>query len=231
MAGSVAPNIVTDGLILYADAANPKSYPGSGTIWNDISYSTLSCSLANLATFNSDNVGTISYPDTAANTTFNIPSPILDTIYTNNSLTLSVFFKFNFNNTFRDIIGLAQSSGNTPFGIRVSNFTTNYIFYDTTIGGVRNTNGVFQSSAISGSWYHACATFGSGVLRTYMNGRLVTQQSISGSLLPYTTNNLGNYFGYGYFVGNISNFQLYNRALSSTEVLQNYNALKGRFGL
>jgi len=38
MAGNVAPNIVTDGLILYADAANPKSYPGSGTTWNDISY-------------------------------------------------------------------------------------------------------------------------------------------------------------------------------------------------
>ena len=230
MAFNYSPKIATDGLILYADAANTKSYPGSGTIWNDISRSKLNGSLVNLASFDSNNSGTILYPNTTAYTPFTIPSIILDTIYTNNSLTLSIFFKPNFINEYRDIIGLYPSSGTPPFGFRISGIN-NYLFYDTTINSVRYTNGILTTSVVSGTWYHACATFGGGIIRTYLNGILKTQQSAAGNLLSYTTNNLSNYFGYGYFVGNISNFQLYNRALSATEVLQNYNATKTRFGL
>jgi hypothetical protein len=53
------PNIVTDGLVLYLDAANQKSYPGTGTTWNDLSGNGNNGTLVNGPTFNSDNNGSI----------------------------------------------------------------------------------------------------------------------------------------------------------------------------
>lgn len=58
MASSIAPNIVTDGLVLYLDAANTKSYPGSGTTWTDIAAGN-NGTLNNGPTFNSSNSGNI----------------------------------------------------------------------------------------------------------------------------------------------------------------------------
>jgi hypothetical protein len=52
MASSIAPNIVTDGLVMYLDAANTKSYPGSGTTWNDLSGNSNNGTLINGPTFN-----------------------------------------------------------------------------------------------------------------------------------------------------------------------------------
>ena len=59
MAFNYSPNIITDGLVLYLDAANTKSYPGSGTTWRDLSKSQLNGTLTNGPTFNSSNGGSI----------------------------------------------------------------------------------------------------------------------------------------------------------------------------
>ena len=59
MAIKHSPRIVTDGLVLYLDAANTKSYPGSGTTWTDISGKSNNGTLTNGPTFDSGNKGTI----------------------------------------------------------------------------------------------------------------------------------------------------------------------------
>jgi hypothetical protein len=55
------PGIVTDGLVLSLDAANKKSYPGSGTAWTDLSGAGKSGTLTNGPVFSSDNVGIIDF--------------------------------------------------------------------------------------------------------------------------------------------------------------------------
>ena len=55
------PRIVTDGLVLAIDAANTKSYPGSGTTWYDISRNNSNGSLVNGSTFSSENLGTVTF--------------------------------------------------------------------------------------------------------------------------------------------------------------------------
>ena len=64
MAFNYSPNIITDGLVLYLDAANTKSYPGSGTTWRDLSKSQLNGTLTNGPTFNSANGGSIVFDGT-----------------------------------------------------------------------------------------------------------------------------------------------------------------------
>jgi hypothetical protein len=64
MAFNYSPRIVTDGLVLYLDAANPRSYPGSGTTWSDLSRGGNNGVLTNGPTFNSANNGSIVFDGT-----------------------------------------------------------------------------------------------------------------------------------------------------------------------
>lgn len=59
MAFSFSPRAVTNGLILSLDAANTRSYPGSGTVWTDLSRSGINGTLTNGPTFNTANGGNI----------------------------------------------------------------------------------------------------------------------------------------------------------------------------
>jgi hypothetical protein len=77
MAFNYSPKIVTDGLVLYLDAANPKSYPGTGTAWNDISRGGNNGTLVNGPTFDSTNGGSIVFDgvnDYGINNTPNLPT-------------------------------------------------------------------------------------------------------------------------------------------------------------
>lgn len=229
MAGRVLPNIVTDGLILYFDAANTKSYISGSTTWNDISITNANGNLFNGPTFNSSNGGNISF-DGIDDYFINNFSSVSSITQSTSALTLSVFFKGNFTGEFRDVVGVNKSSGQNPFAIRIN--SSNNIFYDTTVGGTRYTPSFANGTYTSGVWYHACATFGNNTIITYLNGRSVNQQATSGPLQSFTSTEFGvAAIGYGFFKGNVSNIQYYNRALSQNEILENYNALKGRYGL
>ena len=77
-----SPKIITNGLVLYLDAGNSLSYPGSGTIWTDLSRSQVSGSLLNGPTYNSANNGSIvfdgsnDYVDCGNNSSLNAPDEI-----------------------------------------------------------------------------------------------------------------------------------------------------------
>ena len=64
MSLSRGPKIVTNGLVLYLDAANKKSYPGSGTTWTDLSGNNNTGTLTNGPTFDSNNGGSIVFDGT-----------------------------------------------------------------------------------------------------------------------------------------------------------------------
>jgi hypothetical protein len=220
------PNIITNGLILSLDAANTKSYQSGSLAWKD-PISTLTGSISSNTLFNTESAGSLYFTSSGAFTF--LSSSAFNTITTNNSLTLSIFFKRDFTGLFRDVVGMNKTSGNNPFVIRIN--SSDNIFYDSSVGGTRY-NVYFTNTLPNKAWVHACTTFGNNLITVYYNGVAVTTTSTSGTIDAFTSNQFGTLSqGYGAFPGDVSTMQLYNRALSSTEVLQNYNATKGRFNL
>jgi len=230
MAGRVAyyGGIVKDGLVLDLDAAKKESYPGSGTRWNDISGLQNNGTLINGPTFDSNNGGSIMF-DGVDDYVQTVTGSITD----NSSFTLSCWFKITtLNNNYRPLV----DSGN--LGLGTSGYTlsidnTNRLFVAVNAGYVGITTTLNPNT-----WYHAVGVASAGSpynLSVYVNGVLGTPYASA------STNSLTNNVSYVKmgtnsnnslrFPGSIALTQIYNRVLSSAEITQNYNALKGRYGL
>jgi hypothetical protein len=222
------PDLIQDGLVLCLDAANSKSYPGSGTSWIDLSRNENNVTLQNGPTFSSGNGGTIFFDgtnDCASKTSINV-----------SYLTIDVWAKWT--QFFSDSNGHALVSN--------SNSATNgYLLYQSTASPynkiqafVRGSSiNAFQSnSALStGVWYNIGFTYNGSTNNIYLNG--ILDNSVTATVGAITASSANFIIGATYtvgsnpFNGNIANVKLYNRALSASEILQNYNATKGRFRL
>jgi hypothetical protein len=231
------PKITTDGLVLCLDAGNPLSYPGSGTVWSDLSGNGNNGMLVNGVGYNSNNGGSLvfdgsnGYGSASGYSSLNNPYA-----------THEVFIKLNnpFNSVLNFILARASNSIGTftlrknsnnllDFVMRVSD---NNLAYTTTFNQPINTN-----------WMHLVATYDGVILSLYFNGLLDNTSSLASGPLNTGTlyipgNGYGitiavnnNLFGGTFLNCNIGVVRIYNRALSANEVLQNYKALKGRYGL
>jgi len=234
MAGNIAPNIVTDGLVLYLDGSNTKSYVSGSTTWNDLTYSLNNGTLINGPTFNSGNGGSIVFDGTNELVQGSGISNIT-------ALTISIWFKMTgpgstggvniiYNSLFginsgnrRILVSNSTNTGQTEGRILVQMGGSNY-FSDNNSSGLTITN----------SWNNVVYTFSSDVATLYINGIIQTTQSNSSVTFPDANIYLGAYnnpiTAYA-MKGNIAQSSVYNRALSATEVLQNYNATKRKFDL
>jgi hypothetical protein len=223
-------NIVTNGLVLNLDAANKDSYPGTGTTWTDLSGNANNGTLINGPSFlPSVNGGVISfdgvddYISRSYNSTFNIRT----------GLTLSVFFKRNSIFTqLSDCFILSR----VPSWYFYDSYNTGNIRGEVFIDGTRR-GAVETPIPNDGNWYKVDYTYDSttGFSRIYRNGSLWTSTQLTGLanyLIDSSNSNFSSIFfsnvGKSYLVSNLA---IYNRALSATEVAQNYNAQKTRFGL
>jgi len=222
---SHSPLIVTDGLVLCLDAANPRSYPGSGTTWTDLSGNGNHGTLVNGPTFDSTNNGTIVFDG------------VNDYVNCGNSTTLDM-------STEVTLIHWLKWNVSTwsPFIGKLSNVTTNN--YRVWLGSdkgfdVELTNDNYKplftltsTELPSNSWCCLGMRFKSdGTLSGFFNG--IKKNTVTKSI---GSTNSGNFLigfdaGTAYGGGGISCVQLYNRALSDSEIQQNFNALKGRYGL
>jgi len=246
MAGRIAytGGIVTNGLILNLDAAKRDSYPGSGIVWNDLSGNNRNGTLTSSPTYSSANGGSIAFNNTSSycafsGDTFNISPGTAGEIsleiwvyptgpytsYTSEGLTnLGGFF------------GQGFFAGTTGWGIGMNTASgiNNFAFQ------VRNINTISQLTApfTNNNWYHVVGTFTRNEnTRLYVNGSLISSASNTniGNLTITPSANtaaIGRGGGVPFYAGgNIASARIYNRPLSSTEITQNYNALKGRFSL
>ena len=222
-----SPKIVTNGLVLALDAGNTKSYPGTGTTWFDKSGRGNNGTLTNGPTFNSGNGGSIVFDgvdDVVVGTS--------GTYYIKNSgdpITLNTWVKpSRLGGQYQDII--TNRSGSNSY---------NWILYQHTNDGSIQFHGISQNKSTyiptTGVWLNITVTVNtSNLYSLFFNGSLYSASS-NFQYGPNTSNRLS--IGAGDapyiepFLGSISNIQIYNRALSASEVLQNYNATKGRFGL
>jgi len=228
MAFRYSPKIVTDGLVLYLDAANPKSYVSGSTLWNDLTINSNNGVLTNGPTFSSSNAGylvfdgTNDYVDTNVNMsgytdfTLSMYAKTLDTWPTTGT-------------TFRALCG--NLAGGSYVRMNITSASTTALFFANGPGTFMQIE-VFNTSNNINDWYHYTFTRSTTFQRIYLNGVLKSEVTFSNatSLTNYYRT-LGQYGSSYFWNGYISDYRIYNRALSSTEVLQNYNATKSRFGL
>ena len=227
------PKMVMDNLVLYLDAANTKSYPGSGT-WNDISGKGHTATI-NGATYNSDKGGCFIFDGANDYATITDSS---DFLFGTGSFTEEAWHKRGGNASWETPI--TRGSSNSWGGLWTSNSGNFYPYHYTESSG---TVTLQTGDAAGTDWMHHMTTTtntGSSVtIKIYKNGVLLDSgtTSVSG-WQPKNTSvgtdlNIGGIFGANYwYEGRIGLIRIYKgKALSAAEVKQNYNAHKARFGL
>ena len=226
MSISYNPRIVTDGLVLYLDAGNTKSYPGSGTTWTDLSGNSNNGSLQNMDGTNLDsaNGGSLTFDGTNDYVSVSNVQP------GTNDFTISVWVYKN-NNTSNDYVwDFGANGGTLSSGTSVGGYGFRY--YNATLGTGSNmyTQGTIPNI---NEWYEVTITRNSGTSTMYVNGQSITSSSGDTHNISSTTLYIGRYGGgTGYeHDGKMSNFKIYNKALTPQEIQQNFNALRGRFGI
>jgi hypothetical protein len=226
------PNVVTNGLVLNLDAANIKSYPGSGTVWRDLSGNNNSGSLVNGPTFSSANGGSIVFDGSNdyVNLGNNTVAPTTDYSYScwfkTSTVTGSILFGAD---------NCGDSGGNYAFISAAGNVSFRVI------GGISL---IITSSLQSNDnvWHNLTCIKTSTTMYLYVDGNLANTGLTPSSGITNTTyvryigirgGTLSNPSSCGgdYYSGSVASVVMYNRALSAAEVLQNYNALKPRFNL
>ena len=231
---SHSPKIVTNGLVLALDAANNKSYPGSGTSWNDLSNTGKNLTLTNGPTFSAANLGSIVFDGTNDYAAVNPVSAF-------NIYCISMWFKpttiINSTSAYKPLIHFKSSIGKYIFfGDGTTRVVNEYITIVQEPGDKRTA--VNDGGSLSaGIWYNIVFNYESSQYNIYINNTLksTTIGSSTGNVPLITDPDfiyLNSYEGTsGYLDSSLSMCMIYNRALTATEILQNYNATKGRFGL
>lgn len=225
------PNIVRDGLVLYLDAANQKSYSGTGTTWNDLSGRGNNGTLVNGVGFNGSSMvfdGVNDFIDTGYDLSWN----------NTNSISVSIILTPTVLQN-RGFIGKGPNSWEWQLNQRYTNLE--FVYWNTggghTNGPITSISNVFDINvpvSIVLVWSHI-----DNKHYFYKNGVNVGENTwINASINQNRTNSVnigGNIYTWDLrgsnWIGKIHTVQIYNRALTSQEILQNYNATKSRFGL
>jgi hypothetical protein len=227
-----SPKSVTDGLVLCLDAGNGKSYAGSGTAWNDLSGNGNIGTLTNSPTFTSSFGGSIVFDGTNDY----VAAGNLGAFYTQGTISYWMYSTAveNYRNPF------STHYLGTNAGIRFEQYTTvsPYGGFNAIIGNDAGTFafcGYSPTAVLSANtWYEIVLCWNTSTNRAtgYLNG--ASKFDSAHTLWPTTMPSISIGSGFSsdrYFRGYISNVKIYNRALSASEILQNYNSAKARFGL
>jgi hypothetical protein len=246
MAFANGGSIVTNGLVLALDAADRNSYVSGSTTWFDLSGNGNNGTLTNGPTFSSANGGSIVFDGT---NDFIDNGNILDTDGTS-AFSVSVWFKTSSTASGAKTL-VSKNLLSSPFtGWQLGFNTTTAAAGDIGKVGiviVSNTTEVMRKLTTAtynnGIWHNAVFIYSGSKTRAgmllYINGALGTVTESDSTSIVNTISNASNYNIGGrnnqasqvFPAGNIANVTHYNRVLSASEILQNYNAQKSRFGL
>jgi hypothetical protein len=233
------PRIVTDGLVLALDAGNAKSYPGSGTTWTDLSGKGYNGTLTDGPTFSSADGGSIVLD--GVNDFVQIP---YDSYWDSNVFGTATVFSIECwykPDVFRDwdtvVMKWNPALGgwySAPEGASIWSNLAGFqaVFASGVASNPAGSNVILSYSTATLKWYHLCFT-GDGVnLRLYVDGIQRSTELVSSRTVAVTTSNNGPTFGRRQFMlGKLSNSRFYTRALNESEIRQNFNATRGRYGI
>ena len=221
MALSHSPSIVTNGLSIFYDPANRRSYSGTGITTTNL-FGIYNGNLINGVGYTSSNNGNFTFDGT--NDYIEIPS-----LSINSSFSIDLFcYALNLSTTY--VIAGKYGGGSYDFWLGVSGSRFKFSI------SMPNKFDAQTSTISANTWYHICAVYNSSTITAsiYLNG--VLAQTLNGS--SAFQNPPGNYaigaFGAAggfYFPGYVASHKFYNRALSATEIKQNFNATRDRYGV
>ena len=222
-------NCVTNGLLLYLESSYKSSYKGSGTSWKDISGNNKSGTLLNGATYSQNNNGVIVLDgtDDYINGTFSHTFT--------NGWTVEIWVYIDSRPSYPDDEGIwrISSSGTRRLNLRRTNTSSNSWRYEVTgPNGQTGTSGMQFNATTDGTWSQLICTYdGNTTLRAYHNSTLKKTGTFNIGEVPVSSFQIGENSSSPHLDGSVATYRVYNRELSSSEILQNYNAQKDRFGL
>jgi hypothetical protein len=222
-----SPSIVLPGLVLCLDAANPKSYPGSGTTWTDLSGRGNNGTLVNGVGYSGSNLGSLSFDG------------VNDYVECGNTSSLSAIGGTTNITVSGWAFYTAYGGGGQPYSVitvKGNPWTwllenpSNTFRFRITAGG-SDVNVADTSTHLLNTWYNVVGTYDGSNMRVYVNGVLKNTKAQTGTLATNSvTAKIGTFQGTNYnLTGRISNVSIYNRTLTAQEIQQNFNALKGRY--
>ena len=228
---SMIPDITTSGLVLNLDAGNASSYSGSGSSWYDLSGNSRTATLYNSPTYSSSNGGYLYFNGTNQYATFTVGTP-------NTTMTVEmwVYFFGSQPNGYGMYFSFAASGGGN---YDWWDYGANGTGFNTWNGDVYGLSSASADSVLRNGWKHVIFEMRSDVAYTnnkfYINTVL---QTLSNANENTSNRNFGSgsgqiaatpsgYYGKLY----LGSFRVYNRALTTQEISNNYNNQKSRYGL
>lgn len=212
--------IVKNGLVLYLDAANPSSYPGSGNTWFDLTKYQNNGTLINGFTYDSANGGSIVF-DGNANGCAVIPGN------TTSLSTLTVYtMELLIKATYSGNRVILEKGPNAKMLIQPDAIDNMFYGDFTSFTRFQDTVTIFN-----GNWIYICVAQSSTFRNLYINNQLKDTTNLGNAVANSNDITLMSRNGAFAQSGNVSIFRIYNRVLTTLEIQQNYNAIKGRFGI
>ena len=229
MACVAGTNIVTDGLVLHLDAANSKSYPGSGTTWSDLSGNGNDGTTINSPTYSSTNAGL-----------FNFSTNEYGYVHEDTTIKPTDFITVNF--VCRSAV--SSISNCRPLGDwHQTGLYDRWIMYinGTTVQWLVNGTAPTGWTIVPNIWVILTGTYDGTTLKLYVNGNLFSETGKTGAMDGGDGNRPIRFGGQGFYAGtnsagsifdgDIASFSVYNRALTAAEIKQNFEAIRGRYGI
>ena len=216
-----------NGALLYVDAGNTASYPGTGTAWTGLSSNGSNATLVNSPPWTS--AGTASYFtfDGLGSNYASTTASKFNVAYTGKTVFVAARMTAVLAGAFRGLFG--TNGGTRNFNTYIYSPSTGVYQIHYSAGGV----GGFSNNLplTTNQWFIAAVTQTAGGLVTYyFNGQPVGTNT--GIFAQYASNN-GEYVALcdNYWYGDIGVCAVYGQALTADQIQQNYNALRGRYGL
>ena len=234
------PKIVKEGLVLCLDAANPRSYTNGSTTWLDLSGIGNNGTLTNGLTYSSNNLGYFSFDGVndyiSIPSQFDAQSPLTGYGSFNgadtNAFSLELWIKTSqiSGNSVHDAPHLVGRNNNDIYSnLTLFNGYVYFVHYNQAwLGNLKST------TMVSDNVWHQVVyvnnTNETGII--YIDGvnEVSGSSSISG-INYFSPDYIGTGWRNRYYQGNIANCKFYDKSLTASEIKQNYNALRGRFGL
>jgi len=240
--GGGGGGIVTNGLILNLDAGNASSYPGTGTTWTDLSGNGNNATLVNGVGYSSANGGSLVFD--GSNDYANITNNAATSMFALQSFTLDIWVKPTNITELRAFWNISNTSHNDPYYSQHMRIQGGMVVFAGNLNGTYD-GGLYTSSGFDqgvpfyltpNNIYNITFVkeYNPNKKILYINGQFICSKNFnSGDISYYNTPiRIGNSDTYPMsYVGNYYNAKYYNRPLNPSEITQNFDALKTRYGL